>query len=283
MIFVVFCFLLFWFQPSVTNKVGSALTTIPGTIVGFYFGGKKSDGFRLPSQFEKSLHFSSMSAISFTSAKPPTISMRAVILCRSGNWTSPMQRVFELLLAEPRRAEALPVDGIAKPTISSAARVSASRERFNKMIVHLEQHRMLITVFAAIVLLMLIVMSRPAFRQPSDTVVIRLPGGRFLGPQQSAQPEAATDSDFALLSLAAYGDIKKDKPDKETPCIDAKGVLEGEGWHLWPTFPDAGLQWKMDAVHLRAQVWTNRSKNIVAVAFGGTVFSNHSCPKQRLI
>jgi hypothetical protein len=30
----------------------------------------------------------------------------------------------------------------------------------------------------------------------------------------------------------------------------------------------------MDAVHLRAEVWTNRSKGSVVVAFGGTVFSN---------
>lgn len=43
LLFVTFCFLLFGFQPAVTEKLQSALTTILGTIVGFYFGGKRSD------------------------------------------------------------------------------------------------------------------------------------------------------------------------------------------------------------------------------------------------
>lgn len=43
LLFVVFCFLVFWFQPKLTDKLESALTTILGTIVGFYFGGKRND------------------------------------------------------------------------------------------------------------------------------------------------------------------------------------------------------------------------------------------------
>ena len=43
---------------------------------------------------------------------------------------------------------------------------------------------------------------------------------------------------------------------------------------MWPDFPAAELQHQMDAVHLRAQVWTNRAKRSVVVAFGGTVFSS---------
>jgi hypothetical protein len=105
-------------------------------------------------------------------------------------------------------------------------------------------------------------------------VVIRAPGRRFLGPPQPARPEAAIDLDFALLSQSAYGDIKKDKADKEERCVDAKKILENEGWCLWRDFPGTDLQKQMDSVHLRAEVWTNRSKSAVVVAFGGTVFSN---------
>lgn len=142
------------------------------------------------------------------------------------------------------------------------------------MPVQLAQHSMLIAVFAIVLVALLIVMTRPAFRQKPDTVVIREPGHRFLGPPQPAQPEAAIDLDFALLSQAAYGGIKKDKPDKEAPCIDAKMVLEDEGWSLWADFPGTDLQNEMNAVHLRAEIWMNRSKSSVVVAFGGTVFSN---------
>lgn len=121
-----------------------------------------------------------------------------------------------------------------------------------------------------------VVMSRPAFRQKPDSVVIRKPGCRFLGPCQPARPEAVIDLEYALLSLAAYGDIKKNKAVKEAPRIDAKKVLDNEGWSIFPTFPGTCLQKKMDAVHLRAEVWTNRSKDSVVVTFGGTVFSNWS-------
>ena len=40
-LFVVGCFALFGFGHDVSDRLESALTTIMGTIVGFYFGGKK--------------------------------------------------------------------------------------------------------------------------------------------------------------------------------------------------------------------------------------------------
>ncbi len=131
-----------------------------------------------------------------------------------------------------------------------------------------------IAVVSISLAILLIVMSRSAFWQKPGTVVTRLPGHRFLGQPQPAQPQAAVDLDYALLSVAAYGDIKKKKPDKEEPCIDAKKVLKNEGWRILPNFPGDTLQTKMDHVHLRAEVWTNRLKGSVVVAFGGTVFSN---------
>jgi hypothetical protein len=136
------------------------------------------------------------------------------------------------------------------------------------------QYVVWIALFSIILVISAVVMSRPAFRQKPDSVVIRRPGYRFLGRPQPAQPEAAIDLDYALLSLAAYGDIKKNKPDKENSRIDANELLSGMGWSRWTTFPETNLQAKMDAVHLRAEVWSNRSKGCVVVAFGGTVFSS---------
>jgi hypothetical protein len=106
------------------------------------------------------------------------------------------------------------------------------------------------------------------------TVVIREPGRRFQGQPQPALSAAADDLDYALFSLAAYGDVKKDKPDEEQPCLDAKKILETEGWRKLPNFPATDLGAQMDAVHLRGEVWTNRAKSSVVVAFGGTVFSS---------
>lgn len=133
---------------------------------------------------------------------------------------------------------------------------------------------MWIAVFLIVVAVFLVVISRPAFRQKPDTVVIREPGCRFLGPPQPAQSEAANDLDYAMLSLVAYGDIKKDKPNKKKPCIDAKTILENNGWHVVPNFPGECLRKEMDAVHLRAEVWAHPSTSTVVVAFGGTVFSS---------
>lgn len=127
---------------------------------------------------------------------------------------------------------------------------------------------------AIALLVTVVVMSRPAFRQRPGFVVIRKPGCRFLGPPQPAKPDAAVDLDYALLSLAAYGDIEKKKPDKEPSRIDARQILEKEGWSICRGFPGTDLQNRMNAVHLRAEVWTNRSKGSVVVAFGGTVFSS---------
>jgi hypothetical protein len=150
------------------------------------------------------------------------------------------------------------------------------------MAIHLAEHRVLIALFLIALAVFLFVMSRPAFRQKPDTVVIREPGHRFLGSPQPAQSEAANDLDYAMLSQAAYGDIESDKPTKEEPCIDAERILENHGWSMVPNFPGADLKKEMDEVHLRAEVWANRSKNSVVVTFGGTVFSSRKDWKSNL-
>jgi hypothetical protein len=42
-LFVVLCFASFYWKPTQEGKLESSLTTILGTIVGFYFGGKRTD------------------------------------------------------------------------------------------------------------------------------------------------------------------------------------------------------------------------------------------------
>ena len=142
------------------------------------------------------------------------------------------------------------------------------------MVIYLGEYRVWIAVFTVVGVALLIVVCRPAFRQKPDEVVTREPGCRFLGQTKPAQPEAAIDLDYALLSQAAYGDIERSIAGKGESSVDAKKILESEGWSLWPDFPTKDLQAQMDAVHLRAEVWTNRTKGRVVVAFGGTVFSN---------
>lgn len=136
------------------------------------------------------------------------------------------------------------------------------------------QHYVWLAIAVIAIAVLFVVIMNPAFRQTPETVTIRYPGRRLLGPPQPAQPEAAEDLDFAVLSQAAYGDITKSKPVSEEPCIDSKQFLADGGWEIWTDFPPPDLQAAMEAVHLRAEVWMNRTKGIVVVTFGGTVFSN---------
>jgi hypothetical protein len=91
---------------------------------------------------------------------------------------------------------------------------------------------------------------------------------------QPAYAATAEDLPYALLSAAAYGAIRKEKPDKEAPSIDAARALENSGWAMWRDFPTGTLQTEMERVHLRVQVWSNEQLGAVVIAFGGTVFSN---------
>lgn len=114
----------------------------------------------------------------------------------------------------------------------------------------------------------------PAYNQPPDKVVIREPGEPFLGPPEDIAKEGAEDLPFAFLSQVAY-EGKSDAKTPEDDCIlDANATLRKIGWVPWDGFPDATLQGKINKVHLRVEVWSNSSQNRVAVAFGGTVFTN---------
>jgi hypothetical protein len=126
------------------------------------------------------------------------------------------------------------------------------------------------------------VASRPAFRQKSDEVVIREPGKRSLGTPQPVAPEAQKDLEFAWLSQAAYEHATDGKHDGPVGCPNADAALQKVGWSRWANFPDADLLEKIKSAHLRVEVWVNSSQRAVAVAFGGTEFTNKKDWKSNL-
>lgn len=124
--------------------------------------------------------------------------------------------------------------------------------------------------------------NRPAFLQESNQVVIREPGERLLGPPQPAAPEARKDLEFAWLSQAAYQRQPGSKKNQIANCVDADSALRNSGWSRWTDFPDAGLSEKFENSHLRVEVWTNEQRKALAVAFGGTEFSDRRDWKSNL-
>lgn len=126
------------------------------------------------------------------------------------------------------------------------------------------------------VLAFLRIAMRPAFRQRPDQVVIRRPGQRMFGAPEPLGATGAEDLPFALLSQAAY----KHKPDakrvKAGASLDPDAELRKRGWTMWPDFGGSGLHNQIRNVHLRAEVWWHVQEKKIAVAFGGTVFTNIS-------
>jgi hypothetical protein len=109
---------------------------------------------------------------------------------------------------------------------------------------------------AVIALMTVAVTIRPAFRQPSNMVVIRRPGHRWFGDPQPAQASAAEDLPYALLSYVAYASPSS-KEAKDVCVFNEAHDELGPDWYLWPDFLDADQQNEMNSVHLRAQVWGN--------------------------
>ena len=111
-----------------------------------------------------------------------------------------------------------------------------------------------------------------AYNQQPNQVVERGPGQRLLGAPLPALPFAKEDLDFALLSQVAYDAARKGR---QPGSRDAAADLAAEGWKRWPAFGQAqGLPTKLEASHLRVEIWVHDTKNCVAVAFAGTVFTN---------
>jgi pimeloyl-ACP methyl ester carboxylesterase len=116
--------------------------------------------------------------------------------------------------------------------------------------------------------------SSPAYRQRATQVVIRQPGQRLLGRPEPMVLTGPEDLPFALLSQAAY----QRKPDAKAMnaglCVNADAVLMEMGWKRWESLDEGELAEKIKAVHLRVEVWWHAEQRKVAVAFGGTVFTN---------
>jgi hypothetical protein len=130
------------------------------------------------------------------------------------------------------------------------------------------------TVIVVALLSYLRVRSHPAYHQKPNQVAIREPGEKILGAPQDIAPQARADLAFALLSQAAYQAKSDAKEAKAADWVDAADLLNEAGWMLWVDFPDAKLHEKISKFHLRVEVWSNAQQNSVAVAFGGTVFTN---------
>ena len=142
------------------------------------------------------------------------------------------------------------------------------------MTAHLAIYLVLAIISVVVVASYLRVRSNPAYRQKSNEIVTREPGNRTLGAPQPNAPEARADLDFALLSQAAYQRKPDAKDVKAGDWLDADALLQETGWRRWADFPDPKLLEEISNFHLRVEIWSNASRNAVAVAFGGTVFTN---------
>ncbi|WP_158932957.1 lipase family protein [Acidisphaera sp. S103] len=70
---------------------------------------------------------------------------------------------------------------------------------------------------------------------------------------------------------------KTPAPEVATSRIpDADAQLKDIGWIPWTGFPNKTLQDRMIEQHLRAEVWEQKDRTLIVVAFGGTVFTSGS-------
>lgn len=117
-----------------------------------------------------------------------------------------------------------------------------------------------------------------AFRQDSSQVAVRGPGERQLRAPEAVSSQASRHLDFAYLSEAAYDPVYGTPPVQaevvgDGACRPPAEALRGLGWRRWE-FPPPELRDRIEHLHLRVHVWERESPPAVAVAFGGTLFTN---------
>lgn len=110
-----------------------------------------------------------------------------------------------------------------------------------------------------------------SMRQAPDEAWTRAPGERWTGTYSAIAGKARDHWQYAWLSEAAYQESTGVAPGA---CAAPQMVLNAAGWSRWTGFPGGELGADLKKAHLRAEVWYNRKQNIVAVAFGGTVFTS---------
>jgi hypothetical protein len=107
-----------------------------------------------------------------------------------------------------------------------------------------------------------------------------MPGERTFSAPESNVMWANAHHDFAWLAEAAYGhtvspDVNTQiKQAKKSQCDEPEAILGKSGWQIWSGFPDDGLLDQFEKTNLRVEVWSRPNPPQVAVAFGGTVFTN---------
>lgn len=121
----------------------------------------------------------------------------------------------------------------------------------------------------------LLLASCASFRQQPDQAWVRAPGERMLGSFTPVETKAREHWPYAWLSEAAYQDSQADDEPGTAPCaMTPRRILQASGWSRWSDFPNGALAAELKNAHLRAEVWYNRERNTLAIAFGGTVFDS---------
>jgi hypothetical protein len=124
-----------------------------------------------------------------------------------------------------------------------------------------------------------------SLRQTDDQVAVRPPGARIIAFLAPVQPHAERHLDYARLSFVAYettdgGVAAEAKAKAETMdragCPDPETSLKASGWARWDNFPPKDTSDKVEASHLRVEVWQKDRPFQVVVTFGGTVFDNRN-------
>jgi hypothetical protein len=132
------------------------------------------------------------------------------------------------------------------------------------------------TIFVWIVALF--VAGCSSFNQTGDEVYLRESGGR-LKAWKSTSEASALHWPFAWASVSAYLHQEDGKEiDVTDSCPEPNAFLKSRQWELWEELPRVGsksiattdLEKRVQAVHLRAIVWSSKAENLVIVAFGGT-------------
>jgi hypothetical protein len=113
-----------------------------------------------------------------------------------------------------------------------------------------------------------------SFGQKADETWSRKPGERLLGSPEPVAAAARQHWQYAWLSEAAYQESRKAEPGAPPPCPIPDRILEMHGWSRWNDFPNGQLAADLNQEHLRVDVWYHPAENILAVAFGGTVFTS---------
>ena len=113
-----------------------------------------------------------------------------------------------------------------------------------------------------------------SLEQTEQQVAVRPAGARAIDELLPVGPSAAKHLPYARLSWAAYQRSEKDE-ERVADCTAPRKALLASGWTRWDDFSSAEtLKQQLDAVHLHMEVWSRTEPPEIAVAFGGTVFSD---------